>query len=531
MCSALRLSRRWIAAVLSKGNVTLRCRRTPQFGNGALRTALLTLVLSILTAGCGYNTAGHAGGGGAKLEAQIKIELDPKLEAQSPTKRQSRPPQPARVERIAETGRGTERDGLPPQLIEFFRDRDRWLMAKTLAEMPPFNPSGAPGTPVQDELKRLDDEVAENLKLLAPVESRIFQNTLKNNKQLKGVIEKDKARAQEYKDAIADAQKRIKELGPELVAEQKAVRTWQEQRQLSEAAYQADCRERAKTQVLGLRQDMTLMPPNSPRLDPGNIKMGSIGVPPQWPLGIDDLNGVQRANIVQAADQLSRGEQPNPFALRFLERMPGGVAAAKTRHNLHVVQVFDSKRLLVSFIGGEQFDWPIVLLEVGDTSQYADGATLRVTPPLYVAGVCEYEAINGAARTKFVLKPFDIRDLPPYVDQEISMVPGSFRVSPPPQIATNERARLEKELEGHEAKLTALRADLEQANAEIKKTESKLARMKRADKQDVKPKVQRAIEEASDDVDKAHARAESIKNEIHSEEAAIQAALREMTQP
>lgn len=72
-------------------------------------------------------------------------------------------------------------------------------------------------------LKTFEADVAKNRELLKPIESRIFRNTLKNDKSLRNAIEKDKARAQEYKDAIAAGEKRIAELKAKLTKEQKAI--------------------------------------------------------------------------------------------------------------------------------------------------------------------------------------------------------------------------------------------------------------------------------------------------------------------
>lgn len=321
--------------------------------------------------------------------------------------------------------RGAE---LPPSVIEFFRRRDQWLMSR---EMP--SPKSDDGIP--NELRRLnaaknDREKAlldeknvrvEQVKHLKPIEKRLFRNVLKNDKSLASIIAKDKKRVAEIKDAIAKSKARSGAIEAEIARAQSEIDQLQkdfndsrEERTRTAIAERSEASAAAKKRVLVLRKDMSLMPPDS-KLDGGRLSVGAIGTAPPWPIGLDKLPSHKRQRVINAIIAVQAGLRPEMLDKLELDEI-GGEEPAKKKHNLRVIQVFDNSLLLVSFIGGERIEWRPFLLDVGDTSPYADGETFAMHSLVYVSGTRRYTAVDGAAATRFVVRIFDARDLPPMTD-------------------------------------------------------------------------------------------------------------------
>lgn len=242
---------------------------------------------------------------------------------------------------------------------------------------------------------------------------------MKNDTKLKGVISKDKARAQELQDAIAkaneraqelkeaigNAEKRIEELRPALTAEQ-------EQTAIAEQGDYADLRKRAAERVRIIRKDLSLMPPNA-LLTTDKWAIGAVGLLPQWPLGLfANFNILEQQSLQATINGIARGIAPNPLQLKQLERLPGGIQAAKKKANVRVVQVADDLHLLCAWLDTDY----LFLYELADTSGHVDDEVLRLEGLAVVCDTARYVSVSGAVRTVFVLRMVTADELPPMAD-------------------------------------------------------------------------------------------------------------------
>jgi hypothetical protein len=314
---------------------------------------------------------------------------------------------------------------LPPKVVEFFRARDRWLLENIIAEAQPPKREAS----VQEALKEEEGRAAETRKDLEALQQRNERN--KNKPSLASLVKKGEAHAKELADALQASAKRIGKLREDLVDEEQRNKT-------AEAEWLRDLPDLAIAKLNERRADLSVMPPNAGTLEPGHLEIGTVGVLPQWPVrisdGRDELTGKRVIDVNFVHEVVTRLAAGGALREREQERLDslaaGGSANAEKRHNLRVVQVFDERRLLVSFIGAEFLDWPLLLLDLGDTGGYADDSTLRVDWPLMVTGTERYKAVNGAGQTVFVLKAFNVEQIPPCDAAAAKALAESFVVAP-----------------------------------------------------------------------------------------------------
>jgi hypothetical protein len=272
----------------------------------------------------------------------------------------------------------------------------------------------------REEIARQDETLIVNERELRPILKRIERNS--PNKLLSSIVEKDKARAKKYQDivdecraVIAESEKRIKALSPQEKIEKAAWLKREKELHQQEEKDIENAESMAEKKALAERSNLSLMPSGIStrwRLDPATFKVGQAGALPQWPVFRDGLNFSDRRAAESAANAVSPNEPLREWQRQSIEAgIAGGVAVAKSRHNVRVVQVFDDRRLLVSLIGSEFYDWPPFLLEMKNTDEIADDSTLKHTSLLVVSGTERYTTVNGSSRTVFVLRPINVSDL------------------------------------------------------------------------------------------------------------------------
>ncbi|MGH7135056.1 MAG: hypothetical protein ACREHD_04905 [Pirellulales bacterium] len=277
-------------------------------------------------------------------------------------------------------------DELPPKVVAFFRARDKWLLEKIIAESPPFQLTKLQ-TRVRDALRDEEALLAENKAQLEPVLRRIEKN--KGKPSLAALVKKDEARAREFKDAVQASEERVAKLREKLPAEEE------------QAAPSAKVTEK--------RSPKASMRP----LDFDALEVGAIGLLPPWPVGhgLRQIAYLPSADVLrECAAKLTDGNAfPGAYSWGNLKRAIdhfGGLGVARDECNVRVVQVLDQSRVFATFTGSEVPDsWPLFVLDVGDTTDLADGATLRVAGPVKVVEAERYATVGGKSPIRYVLKP------------------------------------------------------------------------------------------------------------------------------
>ena len=296
-------------------------------------------------------------------------------------------------------------------LDEFLRRRDEWLSKKAADEVIESAPQRFP-TPIADALVSERERLNEKQRALDPILERIEKN--KSKSSLAVLVKKDQERAAPIKGAIEGIQRRIADLEAKLSDEEKEKAEFDKAQVAVRKQKHAKYLDRLRQHVDETRNDMNLMPPDLPKLTQDNFKAGRFGLLPQWPPAFEIDHPLAQKAVENACRAVVGGRELTVYEMRAIDQyVPGGMALARKRHNLKIIQVFDKRHLLVSVIGG---DSPAFLMNVGDTSNYADGSTILMATPVVVTGTHHYPAVSGASRTAFVVRVLNENDLPEYGD-------------------------------------------------------------------------------------------------------------------
>lgn len=81
---------------------------------------------------------------------------------------------------------------------------------------------------------------------------------------------------------------------------------------------------------------------------------------------------------------------------------------------VRVAQVIDKSHARVSY-GGERDNDTTVWISGTDTTDFADDATIKLDYVWEVTGTKTYTTVLGSSKTIFVLEPFDLKRLVPYI--------------------------------------------------------------------------------------------------------------------
>lgn len=187
-------------------------------------------------------------------------------------------------------------------------------------------------------------------------------------------------------------------------AEQKAAEGWEQRKASAYKEWTAKTVVRANAIAMEKRLDLTWLQTDTPVLDPAHFELNAFGRLPQWPVGVRD-SSLDYQNAIASADRKIRsGDALWRHETNAIEHF-GGMVAAKERHNLRVVQVFDDKHLLAAFLGHEApLKWPLFLFDAGSTAKFADDSTLRaadlafslVNDAIYVQGWGGANRVRGS---------------------------------------------------------------------------------------------------------------------------------------
>lgn len=290
-------------------------------------------------------------------------------------------------------------------LVEFFKNRDAWLWSVAFEEFPTVKEPVLPE--LNDDRIRIEKaEVEKRETELATIQKRIKSNSSKPS--LAALVRKDKLREEE-------AAKRLEKAAAELAKQEERRLELLAKRESMLSQYREETRDRnkrasayARDKAIERRQRLDFFPPNTPLFDVPNLEVGMFGVLPQWPVG--NFDPIEK-RIFESA--LSRLETGTGFGTEERALAPvGGVAVAKKRANIRVVQVLDKERLLVQVIG--KFDWPIFLLRIEDTSNLVNDSLMREPALLLVEGRYKYTAVNNSERVVFVVRRAASADLPKF---------------------------------------------------------------------------------------------------------------------
>lgn len=160
------------------------------------------------------------------------------------------------------------------------------------------------------------------------------------------------------------------------------------------------------------RADLSQWPP----LDASGFSVGDIGKLPPFPVGVFKSES-QKMRLVTIANQLQRGEPASASDRKFLARF-GPQSAIKGWHNVRIIQVIDDGEALVTIhdIGDAgSLDAPTFWLRAIDTSKLTDDSTIAVNEVVEVTGTKKYDTAAGATKTVFVIEPFDVEQLRPFM--------------------------------------------------------------------------------------------------------------------
>lgn len=291
-------------------------------------------------------------------------------------------------------------------LEDFFKRRDQWILAKRLDADPPFAFDPPPAPVSEEDIENARQEVRDAQAKLLPVLKRLKLN--RENPAMASLVKKDESRRKKLEDDLKEKRQRRDDLLASQKNSAKLMSDWTERRTAAFDKYAKERLVEARKQAAFIRRDMTLMPPEA-IFEPDALQLGMIGRAPQWPFGGRRLLPIQMENLEQAANELAAGRVPNEFALRAIDALPGGQAAAKTRSNVEVIQVLDEHLLLAFFIGYARTPF---ILECESTGGHSDGSLIKLSDVLFVCRRYEYVAVDGAKRTRMVVRRLTLKDLP-----------------------------------------------------------------------------------------------------------------------
>lgn len=433
------------------------------------------------------------------------------------------------------------------ELAKFFVERDRWLYLKAaeecpLEDYPDFEPQTM-GTPIAEQLAGERQKLIADQQSLAELQKKIAK--YKGKDGYKTVVDKYIRQAREVEAGIDKRNRAIAKLEKSGIDEQKKVDDFNQQQALAKERWEKDVAERkdkaSKERVATirrrfkeLRSDLMLLPPSAPILSP-DLKVGACGFLPRWPVGLaKSANPIQMQRLEGLCTAVKLGRPLASHEAAFLERFMAAevLAAGKHQHNVRVVQVFDKQRLLAALIDGGLSNWPSFLLEIDDTSNYADDSKLTLLAPVMVSGTHRYEAVNGAARTAFVLRSLGDGDLPVPLslsDAEIVALPVPVPARKQATVVDPRRAdldrRIEAEIERRQTEIESLEKEIADTESETKELKTKLVRLERAVKSSAskqsQEKTRRLIDDSKKELKEFERKIVEAKRKIQSNENAI----------
>jgi len=186
--------------------------------------------------------------------------------------------------------------------------------------------------------------------------------------------------------------------------------TAKEQRAEDEERYRDEV-SAVKEEIADLRADPTFFPAKS--IDLQNLAVGQVGIPNGPIVEISDPFKARDAQTLM--NRIENGVELGPREVAFAESL-GGKAALSSGVNLKIFQVIDDMNALVmaNIVGNTPANWKIVWLSGIKTDGMVDDEFASVSDLLEVVGTKKYES-KGGLKTVFILKPFDIERLKPYI--------------------------------------------------------------------------------------------------------------------
>ncbi|HVC99440.1 MAG TPA: hypothetical protein VND64_37585 [Pirellulales bacterium] len=258
-------------------------------------------------------------------------------------------------------------------------------------------------TPAQQELASAREELATLEKAQAKLEEA-------RKKRPNAMT--SKKREEERKAKIEDLHAQIPKLETAAVAEE----TEERERHAVDVA-------RVTAEIAALEDDLAFMP--APPFDVIHLEVGMIGTLPRIVVIANrrspkDAGGLWPAEgrAVEAwAAQLANGGTFGTETERFLRQF-GEMTQFDGSSNAKVVQVMDKTNVLVmpNVIGSDRSQ--VFWLEGVPTDGKFDNSWFKYEKTLEVVATKQYQAAGGAAKTFFLLKPFDSKVLAPYLGSD-----------------------------------------------------------------------------------------------------------------